>query len=853
MSTPLDYRLPRDVFPRRYDLEIAPDLDAGTFEGKVTATIDLVRTRQSLVLNAEELVLEEVRVEAAGRELPGTVKDLPELQQVVLEFPEELQPGTHRLTIRYHGRLAQDLRGFYRAVVRDPDGEETVMAATQLEATEARRVFPGWDEPDFKAIFSVTLVVAAGLAAFSNGREIARVTEPDGRERVTFAETIPMSSYLLALAVGPFLATDPVVAGGTPIRVIARPKFLPYTAMALLEARQHLLFFEEYFGLPYPGDKLDHIAIPDFASGAMENLGLITYREEALLANPEQASPMERLNVSSTIAHETAHMWFGDLVTMRWWNGLWLNEAFATFMSTLAVDALHPDWSVWTLFGRGRAYALKVDGLASTRPVEYPVVHPDEARGMFDALTYQKGGALLRMLEQYLGPSVFQSGIRRYLNAHRFGNAETSDLWDALEAASGQPVRQMMDLWVFQGGYPVISAEQSTPGRLTLSARPFRYLGTGDGSWITPVQVSIHHRDGTVRNVSATVGQEPVTVDVGDQVSFVVVNAGGYGFYRTTYDTPLFQALTAHWQELDGTERLSIVDDVWAAVLAGHAPLDQALLLWKRLDREADPDVLGTIADQMATLDNVTDAAGRDALARFVRAVAAPALRRVGWEPTPGEDVRQARLRAGLVSLLGIRGDDPEVQAGARRLLDRHAAGTAVPAELLAAAATVAVYEGRPESWDGIRAAYESAQDPQEKSRYLFALTYVRHPDLISRTLGFLQSDTVKLQDLAYAIGYLLRNRHARRAAWDVVEQRWDEYQRLFPQEMLGVAFYLAIADTVEDDLAQRMDAFVEAHPIAAVARQVAQAREFQAVHQAFRQRVGSSVAASATRATPTD
>jgi puromycin-sensitive aminopeptidase len=853
MSTPVDYRLPRDVSPRRYELEIAPDLDAGTFEGKVTAAIELVAARRSLVLNAEDLVLDEVRVEAGEREWAGTVEDRPELQQVVLEFPEALPPGVARLSIRYHGRLAQDLRGFYRAVVREDGGRETVIAATQCEATEARRVFPGWDEPDFKATFAVTLVVAPGLAAFSNGREIARVTDPDGRQRITFAETVPMSSYLLALAVGPFAATDPVMAGRTPIRVVARPKFLPFTAMALHEAERHLLFFEDYFGLPYPGDKLDHIAIPDFASGAMENLGLITYREEALLANPDQASPMERLQVSSTIAHETAHMWFGDLVTMRWWNGLWLNEAFATFMSTLAVDALHPDWAVWTHFGRGRAYALKVDGLASTRPVEYPVTHPDEARGMFDALTYQKGAALLRMLEQYLGPSVFQAGIRHYLNAHRFGNTETGDLWDALEAASGQPVRQMMDQWVFQGGYPLIRAEQPGPGQLTLSAQPFRYLGSGTGSWLTPVLVSVHDDRGAVTRIPVTVGPDPVTVAVGDRVSFLVVNAGGHGFYRSTYDAPLFQALTAHWEQLDGAERLGVLDDVWAAVLAGQAPLEQAFGLWARLGAESDPDVVGTMAEQMATLENVADAAGREALARFVRAVARPALLTVGWEPAPGEDVRRARLRAGLVSLLGLRGDDPAVQAEARRILDRQAEGAAMPPELLSAAATVAVHEGRPEYWEHIRAAYQSAQDPQAKTRYLYALAYVRTPDLVARTLSFFQSETVKLQDLAYAIGYLLRNRHARRAAWDVVEQRWDEYSRLFPQEMLGVAFYLAMGDTVEEDLAQRMDAFVDAHPIPAVARQVAQAREFQAVHQALRRRVGSEVARVAARATPAD
>ncbi len=380
--------------------------------------------------------------------------------------------GDWTLHLDFRGELNDKLVGFYRSTYQGPDGGTEVIATTHFEATDARRAFPSWDEPDLKAVFGITLIVAPDLTALSNGPEIERSTLEDGRVRLVFADTMSMSTYLVAFVVGHLELTDPVDAGGVPTRVAHVPGKGPIAAFALEIGAHSLNWFAEYYGIPYPDAKVDHIALPDFAQGAMENLGCITYREAALLVDPATSTHGEQLDVAETVAHELAHMWFGDLVTMRWWNGLWLNEAFATFMAMLAVDAYRPDWEVWNQFARSRSAALEVDALASTRSIEYPVHSPDDANGMFDTLTYLKGGAILRMLEQYLGPDRFRDGIRRYLREHEHGNTETHDLWDALEEETGEPVRRIMDTWIWQGGYPLISVNDRRRRHAPVLAAP---------------------------------------------------------------------------------------------------------------------------------------------------------------------------------------------------------------------------------------------------------------------------------------------------------------------------------------------------------------------------------------------
>ena len=455
------YRLSRHVVPSHYRIRLEPNLEASTFIGSEIVTVDIHEPTTTINVNAAELDIYEAHLRnASEHHIEATVAYDKELERATFTLDEEAGPGTWELVLGFSGILTDQLRGFYRSTFNDVDGNEQVIATTQFEASDARRAFPCWDEPDFKATYGVTLIVPDDLLAISNGPEIERIPVADhpggdGKVSITFADTMKMSTYLVAFVVGPFEATEPVNVGGIPLRIVAPRGKQHLTDYAMECASFCLAYLSDYYGIAYPGDKLDMVAIPDFGFGAMENLGCVTYRETILLLDPETSTSAELLRTLDVVGHELAHMWFGDLVTMKWWNGIWLNEAFATFMELKATDARRPEWKRWLAFVAGeRPWAFKVDDLASTRPVEFEVRSPDEAQAMFDALTYGKGSALLRMIEQFIGEEPFRKGVEAYLHRHSYANTETDDLWAALDNASGQPVGEIMDTWIRQGGYP---------------------------------------------------------------------------------------------------------------------------------------------------------------------------------------------------------------------------------------------------------------------------------------------------------------------------------------------------------------------------------------------------------------
>ena len=529
------HRLPRHALPSRYEVRLEPDLDAATFTGSVVIDLEVAEIDPSvhgLVLNAAELEVHSARID----DVEASITIDTDLERVSVSAGVPLAVGPHRVELTFDGVINDRLRGFYRSTFVDADGAERVIATTQMQSTDCRRAFPCLDEPEFKSVFSITLVVADGLMAVSNSPEVSRREIDGGQLEITFADTMVMSSYLVAFVVGPLEATDPIDVDGTPVRVVHTPGQGHLAGFGLETAAFCLRWFREYYGIDYPGEKIDLVALPDFAAGAMENLGCITFRENLLLVDPDRATQAERQLVVDVVAHELAHMWFGDLVTMRWWNGIWLNEAFATFMELAACDAFRPEWGRWETFGVERSVAFETDSLSSTRPVEFEVRSPADAEGMFDVLTYQKGGALLRMLEQYLGAERFREGVSHYLKRHSYASTETADLWDAIEETSGEPVRRIMDSWIWQPGYPLVEATLDGDA-VVLSQRRFSFDAANDATvWSVPVAVR------TSEGVSRLLLEaEPVRIAAGSGA--VVVNAGGHGFLRVSYDRALLDRL----------------------------------------------------------------------------------------------------------------------------------------------------------------------------------------------------------------------------------------------------------------------------------------------------------------------
>jgi puromycin-sensitive aminopeptidase len=847
VSDPAPYRLPRTVEPQRYEITLTPDLDAATFAGEERVELRVVEPTTTVVLNAAELEIVSAELVGEDGELrTGTVTLDDSEERATITLDGTAAPGRWFLHLTFTGILNDKLHGFYRSTFRDSIGNERVIATTQFEATDARRAFPCWDEPDFKAVFNVTLIVDDGLTAISNASVLEEADLGNGKRQVTFADTMKMSTYLVAFVVGPFEVTDAVDVDGTPLRVVAPPGRLGMADFALDVGTSALRYFASYFGIPYPGDKLDLIAIPDFAFGAMENLGAVTFRETALLVDTATASRLELERVADVVAHEIAHMWFGDLVTMKWWNGIWLNEAFATFMELMAVDNFKPEWLRWVSFGAGRDAAMQIDSLSSTRPVEFPVGRPEEAEAMFDTLTYQKGGAVLRMLEQYLGAEPFRQGIARYLDTHRYANTETTDLWDAIEAASGEPARSTMDSWIFQGGYPMLSVEASPDGTtLTISQERFTYTGSDDGTrWSVPVLLRAGLAGGAVEHRKVLLTSDSTELKLPGKVEWTVLNEGASGFYRVRYEASLLRRLTVDMQtNLEPLERLSLVSDTWAAVQAGRTAVVDYIELIRLLGDETDPEVWSAMLTPLRTFGRVLSDEDRPRLEGFARRLVGPALDRLGWEPAPGESERTGTLRAILVNAMGSVGADEPTIALARELHQQYVADrTSVVPDLVDPIVNVIASHGTGDDFDLYVERFRHPANPQEEVRYLYALGRFDDAALLQRALDLALSTEVRTQNAPYLIGIVLANRGAPDVAWSFVEQQWDEINRRFPSNSIS-RMIEGIASQADPGLAARARAFLEAHPVPQGAMLVAQSLERLDVNVAFGQREAAAVA----------
>ena len=839
------HRLPRTVVPHRYRIRLEPDLEGSVFTGHETIDVTVETDVDEIVLNAAEIDVQSAHLTDGSASIGASPRYDEPMERLILALESTAPPGEWELVIDFTGVLNDKLRGFYRSTFFDVEGEEQVIATTQFESTDARRAFPAWDEPDFKATFQTTLVVPPDQAAYTNTQEVGRETLSDGRVAVAFAETMKMSTYLVAFVVGPFEATDPVDLDGVPTRVVTPRGKLHLADYALECAEFCFRYLRDYYGIDYPGDKLDHIAIPDFAFGAMENVGAITYRETALLIDPSRASQAEKLRILDVIGHEIAHQWFGNLVTMKWWEGIWLNEAFASFMEMKATEARRPEWKRWLTFGAiERPWAMEVDHLTTTRPVEFEVNSPEEADQMFDALTYGKGSSILRMIEQFIGEDAFREGVGTYLRRHSYANTVTTDLWAGLDAASEWPVGAIMDTWILQGGYPQIDV--SADGHLArLSQR--RFLAVPDERDQTTWKVPIRLRGsagGREFEHALLLEEDEATVELDGSVEWVQANAGGAGFYRVRYSEPLFDALVTRLDQLIPEERYVLLYDAFAFAQTGQIDVTSVMDLVDAFVDETEQAIWQLVFRVMGFVGHhlVADQV-RPAYAAWVRSVLSPLMDRLGRVASPDDTDLTRRLRGQAVGVLGVHGQDPDTVEWARSTVDGllGAGEPEADPELATAALSVLAAHGDAEDHRRYFDQYESADNPQDQLRFLRALTSFDDARLGEWTIDATLDGRIRSQDGAWVISSLLGNREAGPALWARVRRSWDEVIAAFPPMTLR-RLVEGLPALSRPDTAADVKGFFAETPLPQASKALAQNLELLEVMVAARERETKAV-----------
>lgn len=836
------YRLPETVTPIGYEIKLNPDLAAFKFSGNETIALNIHSATNEILFNAVDLQIENVRIEKDGGETCAVsqVKIEKENERVRLIFPTTLAAGSWHLKLDFSGEINDKLRGFYRSAQALKDGEKSWIALTQFEATDARRAFPCFDEPSFKATFQLTLCVDKDLTALSN-TAVESETIEGNKKTITFAKTMKMSTYIVAFVVGRLEMSEAVMVDGIPMRIYAPLGKLHLTKFALEIGAGALAFFNKYYGIPYPGDKMDMIAVPDFAFGAMENVGAIIYRESALLVDTEQASHAELERVADVVAHELAHMWFGNLTTMKWWNGIWLNEAFATFMELVAVDNLRPNWKRWESFGVSRAMAFATDGLRATRPIEFPVNAPEEANGMFDVLTYEKGASVLRMLEQFIGPDKFKSGVNSYLQKHKFANTETNDLWQSLEAASGAPVQEIMNSWIFQEGYPMISASLNADKKsIAINQKRFYYLnGSSESNVLYQVPIMLRAKlKGESKLVEKTILLKDceTTVNLEQELEWIVINAGGSGFYRVNYSVELLENLKAVLPQLSALERFNLVSDLWALTMNGTVKLNQFLQFTKLFKEEADKNVWSVIVGALQYCDRAfsTDSKAIDQLRALTIEILSPTYKRLGWETKAGESELTKQLRGLAISTLGTTGGEASVATEAASRYDKHLSGTLLLApDVLSAVVAVLAATGDKKRYEEFETSFKNGSSPQEQERYMYALGMFQDASLLEKTLAKTLAGEVKGQNAPYLVRNIMLNPHGRQVGWLFVKTNWEQINKTFPS-LIMTRLVEGVTGLLDEALAKEVFAFFENYEFAGGQKTVDQHLEKLKVGLAF-------------------
>ena len=813
-------RLPQAVRPEHYTLRLTPDLKAATFTGIETIDMNLAEPANRITLNAVELDLKSVAVIAGDKEQQAAVTLDKEKEQATFTFVDKLPAGKARLAIAYTGILNNELRGFYLSKTAKRN-----YAVTQFESTDARRAFPCFDEPAFKATYDITLVVDAGDTAISNTPIETDTPGPvEGKHTLKFAATPKMSTYLVAFLVGDFQCTTGE-SDGVAIRSCATPDKLALTPYALDIATYVLHYYNNYFGIAYPLKKLDLIALPDFEAGAMENFGAITYRETDMLLDPKTASVDAQKEVALVVAHEMAHQWFGDLVTMQWWDNIWLNEGFATWMENKAVAHMHPEWNIDQTVISDLDQTLILDAQPTTRAIRAHADTREEIEQMFDGISYGKASDVLLTVENYLGEETFRQGVHNYLAAHEYGNATAEDFWGAQTATSHKPVDKIMESLVAQPGEPLITFGIAVNGKVAVAQRRFFFspsiVPDPAQKWTLPVCFkTASGQDCQVLSLAETELKAPA--------GSAFANAGGMGYYRSAYPASVYAALVAQVEStLTPSERISLIGDEWAQVRANTAAIGDYLDLASAVKADPGAEVVDEAISGVNTAYThiAASADERAGLSAWIRSTYAPVYAKLG-PPAESDSSNTRELRAELFGLLGHRGQDPAVLAQAREISARYLADPgSVEATLGQAALSVAARHGDAALFDQLQQVYETSTNPEFQEGALRLLTQFENPALVQRSLDYALSGKVRNQDSIIQFAIALRIDENRDRAWKYIQDNWEKVQTQLTPEMGGF-LVRSTGNFCSADARASVEKFFAAHKVPAADQSLKHALE---------------------------
>jgi aminopeptidase N len=841
-------RLPYGVSPRHYTLAFTPDLQKAVFGGDETIDVEVNKVTNSITLNAIELEFQEATVTQDSKTQVAKWTFAAEKEQVTLTVADELEPGPASIHIKYTGILNDKLRGFYLA-----RSKERNYAATQFESTDARRAFPAFDEPAFKAKFDITLMVDKGDTAISNGRIISDTPGPtEGKHAIQFSTTPQMSTYLVALAVGDFECNEGT-AENIPIRVCGTPDKKPLGAAALRYAAEILKFYNQYYGIPYPFGKLDIVGVPDFEAGAMENTGAIFYRESLLFIDDKNSSVDSHQAVFEVLAHEMAHQWFGDLVTMKWWDNIWLNEGFATWMALKPSQALHPEWNAMLDAVQGTDTALTADALVNTHSIRAKAETPEEINELFDSISYEKAAAVLRMVEAYVSPEVFRRGVNVYLRKFTYGNATAEDFWNSLSAASGRRVDNIMPTFVDQAGEPLLTVKAACLNppatkepvrkgkksrRRPLQPHPMTQVTVSqqrfwadpgaapkkEQIWMVPVCV----KTGGAKPFCQILSQKEQTLPVAGCSAWVFVNGSASGYYRTQYGKADLQKLIGvAGTELTTAERITLLRDEAALVNSGQENMTTYLDLVSAVNQDGQRAVVESYTPTLDYINNyVLPGTEAGAFRSWVQSNFKPMMVKIGWTPGGNENAETHTLRGDLIHVLGLVGEDPETIRRSTTLAEQYLKDTnSVDASMAKDVLSVAARYGNEALFEQYVNAMRKMRSPEEYYNVGGALADFRDPKIVERVLELSVSDEVRNQDAAHLIAAVLSNPDSQKQAWDWAKAHWPAVEKKITMSS-GPEIVNATRRFCSAEMRDDVQSFFSAHKVPSADRALKQSQE---------------------------